>query len=156
MISTFQQLVTYWRDTADAHVAIKTFALGGYERIQSHERADMEYPLLWLELPSVQPHYDESNGSKCVFSSAFLVLQNTEVNDFEAQEIALHDTLEIVYDILGKIKNEWDLNDMTIDPSSIVIDSKGPIGGDYSVGWRVEFATADYRQFCYDQTKFGL
>lgn len=154
-MTTYEEYIDYFETTADDHIGISCFRVGGIEMMLGSQRADIEYPCLWLELPTVNFVYGEEGQSTIEFKGAFALIQGHE-EDNELEQQNLHSLLEIVKDIIGKIRNEWEGNMRQIDPHQLTVEPIVSALNDNCTGWRVEFTTATLWQSCYNPSQFGV
>lgn len=147
----FNEYIDYFRTIANTNVAIRDFALGGIEEILALERASLVYPCLWLEIPGLTPQWEAGRSNQLVWHGAFSIIVNAEVNDFDGKAAILHDTLNIVYGILGRIYRDWKTSKTTrLNPESIQIDALLSVATNNCHGWRVSFETACMIPICYN------
>lgn len=144
MINTYQDFIDYFRNLAKNHTDIKDFVVGGSERILNRQNSEIEYPILWLEIPDINPKGSES--LKLNFDSAFLVLKNAAIDDWDQEEADLHETLIIVVDILTRMVEDDDESIIEFDIDTANIEWKGKQTGDNDWGWRVPFRLRGYAE----------
>lgn len=104
MIKTLADISYYFETVADNSTDIQSFVVGDSEQILSEDRSSLEYPVLWLETPTVS--WQLNNNYKRSYDFAFVIFINANVDDWKKQQYILHATLEITAKILGKLKED--------------------------------------------------
>ncbi|HEX2899012.1 MAG TPA: hypothetical protein VHS96_04755 [Bacteroidia bacterium] len=155
-MDSFDSFVDYFQSIATDHLGINAFVVGGVTEILALERASLTYPCLWLEYPSLTPIFQAGRSNEMRYHSAFSILTNAEVNDFEEERVILQDNLQIMHDILGRIYRDWNASKtLRLDPTSIQIDVLNAQANNNAHGWRMEFASTCMIPICYDPLKWA-
>lgn len=153
MLSTLAEIQAYFRDIADVHPDINDFVVGDSEQILSVDRSSLNYPVLWLETPSV--NWSMVDNPRRTYDFNFVVLINSPTDTWEHQQYILNRTLTITEQILVKIRDD------SKEDNRIMMDntraSSSPIlgyGHDHDYGWRSRVSIDGYMQTCASTCKF--
>jgi hypothetical protein len=145
--------VTYWQGVEASHVSLRSISFGGVEEILGMERASMEYPAIWVEIPDIVPDWETGRTPDIKLRGAIAILYPSEVGDINGKINALHVSWQVVYDILGKVDKEWkERQPKRIDPASIVIEPLISVANNNNHGWRMEFTMHTKSLICYNNT----
>jgi hypothetical protein len=130
-------LSIYFKAIADALEI--SFVYGASERILNRQSSNLEYPVLWLEKPSMSR--ETGGGYRAKFQSAFVVLISCPVDDYEAEDAAQDLAWELTEKILNRMAIEADeappMFEFDVrDSSSDIVERWS---GDNDTGWRTEF-----------------
>jgi len=132
-MKTLADIQAYFRNLADISPDINEFIVGDSEQILSIDRSAIQYPVLWLETPSVTWSFSAVGQRQYQFF--FVVLINTTTDSWQHQQYILHRALEISGWLLEKLRA--DHHDGVL---KIAFDaSSDPIlayGHDNDFGWR--------------------
>ena len=136
--------IDYFRQLSQQHKKLAGFAHGPASRIFGLDRSSISYPALWLETPSFTPEDNGASNITCTGSSAIVILKDSD-NEYEQEDAAWAETLEILYSVLSRIKKDnrgFELSKKPIDPVS-------PLFVSNLVGWRYEFDIQEPIDLCY-------
>lgn len=149
MLKTLAEIETYFKRIADESTELRGFVVGDTEQILSEDRSRLSYPMLWLETPDVT--WELPNSGKRTYSLYFSILHNTRVDDWQHQQYVLHTCLEIVEDMLARIRDDHRLNLFKIvgQPQS---DPIVGMGNDFDHGWRTHIMLEVPMKNCADCT----
>lgn len=137
-----KELKEYIGSIATKHKDIKYFHCGTTKEIIGKSRSELEYPCLWLEIPTLGIKSNQVGFfAENVF--AIIVMCNTAESEDSVVDEVWDLTQEIMLEVLAKLKTDLEkrvinglsLEDMELEPiSSLTFDN------DY--GWRVELRVA--------------
>lgn len=135
----FKNLVANSATKLGTNNTIQDFVWGDSRRIIGKSRSDLDYPCLFLEVPSFQLSDNFAADLTGSARSAFSILINSEVGDWEAQNEIWNNTYKIGVLVLGQMYKDrkelgfyFNLNGVLIEPiQSFIVDN------DY--GYRFEF-----------------
>ena len=146
-IQDFAGFVSYFRTLAANTTYFKYFEQGGTEKIVSERllsdlRSKVDYPLFFLEWPFLHLSDYGASNTQTEFKAAFVVLENPEKDNWQAQDVAMNRTHLAVLQVLGQMRIDttglnkkffaFDLSQVNIDPlDNMLIDQ--------AYGWRCEF-----------------
>jgi hypothetical protein len=150
MITDYNSYIDYFRSLATSHTEINDFVYGGSERILNRERIDLDYPVLWLELPDIVPFSGESD-LRLRFVTGLMVLQATP-QDFEQEDDAMNKTYQIALGILQKLMTDAEAGLFDFDVRSAVLQPRPPFSGDNDHGWHIEFDLSISASDCLTET----
>jgi hypothetical protein len=155
MENTLPNFIEYFRELAGKHVDIKTFVHGAAGRIISGSRSGLEYPVLWLETPSLTLADKDGTAPFGTRLGAFVVLHNTNSGDYEDQDAKWASTEAIALDVLSRLRKEH--KERKISFSSLdggQLEAVATLTVDNEIGWRYEFSLGDYVPLKYDATRW--
>ena len=136
-IETFKQFRDYFDGYKNRH-GIKFFVFGDSTRILNAQNSIAEYPVLWLHTPDIKPFH--SGGRQNRFTSDFLVLKDSSVDEWDVQEQNFHDCLEIVWKILRQMERDSEAGLFDFDIDQVDIQPKMYATADNLNGWFVTFS----------------
>jgi len=153
-IKDYAGYVDYFRQIADKLVAIKSFVVGGSERILSRQNSELDYDCMWLEIPDASLREDGS--WKQDFSGAFLLLSNAPPDDWEQEDADLNRLLPIVHQIIGRMILDAEDGVFEFNPDDLMIEWKGRLTGDNDWGWRVDFRITTGACICIEDEHWSV
>ena len=136
-IETFKQFKDYFANLVGKY-GLKFFVFGDSSRIMNAQSSIAEYPVLWLHTPDIKPFH--SGGRQNRFTSDFLVLKDSSIDDWDQQEQNFDDCLEIVWAILRGMERDSDSGVFDFDIDHIDIQPKMYSTADNLKGWFVTFS----------------
>jgi hypothetical protein len=137
MIRTLADIHTYFRQLAESSTDIKYFIVGDSEQILSEDRSRLDYPLLWLETPSV--NWNIQNVGEREYVLFFTILVNTKPETWHHQQYILHRTLEITNRIISKLRSDHQDEVLKIG-LRMQSDPILGFGNDFDHGWRTRMS----------------
>jgi hypothetical protein len=156
-MTNLTDFIQYFRRMATQHNSIEGFVHGNWDRVLNEERAQLSYPLLWVETPNISVVSDiQAEESKVQFDGAFIILANT-ADETVANIDSLHnDLLELVYDIIRRMISDADNDEFDFISDNIQIEPIDTFSIDNDLGWRVPFRLI-YNSFsrCYEAAKWN-
>lgn len=116
-----------------------SFEYGNSERILNRQLSQMQYPLLWLEVPEIR--LIREGGLKRRFTTAFLFLSNADIDDYAGQDTALDDMYALTEQALQRLQADSDAHPtpFEFDMENAASEYKGKWSADDDWGWRTEF-----------------
>ena len=156
-VKDWDTFVAYFQEISTRHKDIKSFVFGSLEARLAFSRSQIEYPCLHLEIPDFFPQVD---GQYVKLTSAFVISQNAEKGDYQAENQALKICFEIAMDIISKMrKDSYDLNEndnpfLEFKTSESSAEAGFMLGVDNEHGYRVEFSLLLPNLICYNENKF--
>jgi hypothetical protein len=137
MINDYDSFIDYFKTLALSHNKVKSFFQGSMDRLSEAVRSDIEYYAFYISYPEIQANQDFSQQSE-TYSSAITLFGNFERDDHTAEQLVLQETLIIIRQLVGKIRN--DDYDGKIDFKIIsAYEVVSPTFSDNCTGWRFEF-----------------
>jgi hypothetical protein len=138
MIKSAADLKNYFQAMATALGC--SFEYGASERILNRQHSQLIYPVLWLEVPEIQPI--RSGGLKRRFYSAFTFLSNADWDDVAGQNARLDEMFLLTEQALQTMQASATDNyppqfDFDIESSRSEYKQKWSADDDW--GWRTEF-----------------
>lgn len=116
------------------------FAYGNSEKILNRQSSNLRYPVLWLEIPEIRLQRD--GGLKREFASAFLILSDAPVDDFDAQDTRLDETFLLTEQVLQMLQSGSEDEypaPYDFDMENSKSEHKPKWSADDDWGWRTEF-----------------
>lgn len=116
-----------------------SFVFGNSERILNRQQSDLQYPVLWLEIPEMRLI---RNGTlQREFHSAFLCLTDRPADDFEGQDAALDEMHTLTEQVLQRMQADSESHPIPFlfDMHNAMSEYKGKWSADDDWGWRTEF-----------------
>lgn len=138
MIASPTELKTYFASLA-ADLGC-SFEYGNSERILNRQLGELTYPLLWLEVPTMQ--LTREHGPLCrKFQSVFLCLNNREPDDYAGQDTALDDMHMLTERVLQRMQADSRTHPVpfVFDMAWATTEHKAKWSADDDWGWATEF-----------------
>lgn len=133
ILQDIPSFIDYFRQLSVKSKELRGFANGSAERIISLQD-ELEYPCLWLEMPTLVPDENEAEHITGTWTSAILVLQSTSDFTYAQEDQAWAATLKNLRSVLSRLKVEhrgFSLSKKPIEPIN-------PMFASQMIGWRVE------------------
>jgi len=133
---TYADHIDYFRQLGAAHRQIKSVIVGDYQDIIQKERADIQYPALWIESPDSQfvgdnDHFEEMK------SGSFVILQNGDPKDEEKRLYNLEQTYRIAREVALRMLKDFEYMRFEIKNRRLTMIAS--IYNDHDQGWRFSF-----------------
>lgn len=155
MPNTLPDFIQYFRDLAAAHVALKGFAHGPVSRIIGGARSENEYPLLWLETPTLALLDKDGTAPFGQRSAAVVILQSVSRDDFEAQDAGWAETEALALDVLSRLRKAHKAREISFGQfDGLQLEAVATLSLANEIGWRFEFSLGDYVPLTYDPTRW--
>jgi hypothetical protein len=137
MITDYDSFIAYFETLALSHNKVKSFFQGSIDRLSEAVRSDIEYYAFYISYPEIQANQDFSNQTE-TYTSSITIFGNFERDNHEAEQLVLQETLLIIRQLVGKIREDsfFDLIDFKIISAYEVVS---PTFSDNCTGWRFEF-----------------
>lgn len=150
MITSFNELVAYFRALAAEHPAINDFVFGPSERFLARESSRTVYPIVWLIPPDVVP---ESGGEAIRFRYEFTLFffANGPLDDWENEDANMAILEAACKDFVARMQydeRENRLFNFRLQSSSM--QPKMAYSGDNNHGWVLEGNLTTIGEYCYD------
>lgn len=153
----YQAYIDYFSNLADQNTELQDFVLGPDQRILSAERADLDFPVLWLEDPDIVVLEDTEMSLQ--FNTRLLILQNVGSHaTFTEQKTALNDTFLIGINLISRIRQDseeattadafffdFDFGSVRMTPAVSMLND-----GDW--GWVIELLITSPASHCVDDS----
>lgn len=154
MATSLPDLIQYFRDLADAHVELKGFAHGPASRIIAGSRSQ-DYPLLWLETPTLSLLDKDGTAPFGQRSTAFVVLLSVARDDYEAQDAGWAQTERIALDVLSRLRQAHKEREIVLSSlDNTQLEAVATLSVANEIGWRYEFSLGDYVSLSYDKSRW--
>lgn len=116
-----------------------SFVYGASERILNRQSSNLQYPVLWLEKPTLR-HF-RSGGYKTIFESAFIVLIGCQPDDYDQIDAAQDTAWKWTNKVLQRLTAGADAlpAEFEFDPGNTSSDVIEAWSADCDTGWRTEF-----------------
>lgn len=126
------------------------FVYGSTERILNRQSSNLNYPVLWLEKPSMRRQ--QSAGYRAIFESAFVVLVACRPDDYDEIDTAQDTAWELTEKVINRLAAEHDLLPPTFEfhAERCVSEVVEAWSADADTGWRTEFFITS--NFCNSDT----
>jgi hypothetical protein len=137
MLRTLADLNQYFRNLVEASTDLKSIVVGDSEEILSLDRDSLDYPVLWLETPTV--NWSLSQVAERTYTFFFVILINAKPENWKHQEYIMHRTLELTNRVLSQIRSDHLEDVLKMD----VRAQSDPIlgyGHDHDYGWRTRLS----------------
>lgn len=117
---------------------IKSFHYGDSRRIIEKTRSDIEYPALWLEVPSYALSDNEAGDFNQLATISFVILTNTEIDDYEKTDNILDTNFDIARRVLAQMWADRITMQFSFSLNNVLLESIATWLVDNDYGWRVE------------------
>ncbi len=155
MATSLTDFIQVFRDLAADHVALKGFAHGPVTRIIAGSRSENDYPLLWLETPTLGLLDKDGTAPFGQRSSAFVVLQTAPSDDYQAQDAAWAQTEAIALDVLSRLRKAHKEHELVLSSlDGTQLEAVATLSVATEIGWRYEFSLGDYVSLKYDKDRW--
>lgn len=116
-----------------------SFEFGNSERILNRQLSDLQYPVLWLEIPDIRMRREGTLYRE--FQGAFLCLSDAPTDDYAGQDSALDAMYALTEQVLQRMQADSETLPMPFlfDMASARSEYKGKWSADDDWGWRTEF-----------------
>jgi hypothetical protein len=132
--NSYAEIITYLSRLGELHPRIGTIVVGDSEQVLSVDRSKVQYPLLWIETPSVSWQFSEN--TKKQFDINIVVLSNAPTDAYQHQQYILHLTLDITEQIIAKLKHDHENNIIRLERFTATADPVLGYAHDHEFGWR--------------------
>lgn len=153
------ELKNYFQTIANQHNEIEHFIFAPTNHLLnllSDSRSNINYPALTVEHPVFGLQEHSSANFTLDPNFAIIVLVKSPKDDFDKQAEDLDLVLDIILQILAKIKKDSRDRVLKCSLSNTQIEAVQPLGPDYIIGYRVELEFKNQIEFCYDATKWTI
>lgn len=155
MATTLPDFIHYFRDLAGAHVALKGFAHGPVSRIIGGARSENEYPMLWLETPTLGLLDKDGTAPFGQRSAAVVILQSVPRDDYPAQDAGWAETEALALDVLSRLRKAHKAREISFGSfDGLQLEPVATLSVANEIGWRFEFSLGDYVPLTYDATRW--
>lgn len=155
MANTLPDFIQYFRDLTAQHKGLKGFAHGPVSRIIGGARSENEYPLLWLETPTLALLDKDGTAPYGQRSAAVVVLQSVPHNDFEAQDAGWAETEQLALDVLSRLRKADKARAISFGSfDGLQLEAVATLSQANEIGWRFEFSLGDFVPLTYDPTRW--
>ncbi len=154
MENTLTDFIAYFRQLAAQHVAIKTFVHGAAGRIIGGSRSGLEYPVLWLETPTLGLSDKDGTAPYGQRTSAFVVLHSSESGNYEDQDAKWASTEALALDVLSYLRRDKKARKIAFDLNG-QLEAVATLTVDNEIGWRYEFSLGDFVPLKFDATRWS-
>lgn len=156
MATPLPDFIDYFRQLAAAHVELKGFQHGPVSRIIGGARSENEYPLLWLETPTLGLLDKDGTAPFGQRSSAVVILQSVPKDDFAAQDAGWAQTEIIALDVLSRLRKADKAREISFGSfDGLQLEAVATLSLANEIGWRFEFSLGDYVCLKYDATRWN-
>jgi hypothetical protein len=155
MQNTLPNFIAYFRRLAGEHVALQAFVVGPTQRIIAGSRAELAYPLLWLELPSLALLDKDSTQPMGQRHAALVVLDSASVTDYADQDAKWASTEALALDVLSRMGKDYKAREfLSFSLDGVLLEAVATLTQAGEIGWRFEFSLGDYVPVKYDATRW--
>jgi hypothetical protein len=155
MATPLPDFIQYFRDLAEEHVELKGFAHGPVSRIIAGSRSENDYPMLWLETPTMGLLDKDGTMPFGLRSSAFVVLQSVPHDDYEKQDKGWADTERIALDVLSRLRKAHKEGEIVLSSlDGTQLEAVATLTVANEIGWRYEFSLGSYVALSYNQARW--
>jgi hypothetical protein len=155
MATSIPELIQYFRDLTDKHVELKGFAHGPVTRIIAGSRSENDYPLLWLETPTLGLSDKDGTMPFGQRSTAFVVLMKASRDDYDEQDSAWGQTEAIALDVLSYLRKAHKEREIVLSGlDGTQLEAVATLTVANEIGWRYEFSLGDYVALSYNKARW--
>jgi hypothetical protein len=155
MATPLPDFIQYFRDLTAAHVELKGFQHGPVSRIIGGARSDNEYPMLWLETPTLGLLDKDGTAPYGQRSSAVVILQSVSRDDLAEQDAGWAQTETIALDVLSRLRKAHKAREIDFGSfDGLQLEAVATLSQANEIGWRFEFSLGDYVCLPYDPTRW--
>jgi hypothetical protein len=155
MAISLPDFIQFFRQLAEEHVDLKGFAHGPVSRIISGSRSS-DYPLLWLETPTLGLLDKDGTAPFGQRSTAFVVLQSVPRDDYDAQDAGWAQTEAIALDVLSRLRKAHKEREIVLSSlDGTQLEAVATLTVANEIGWRYEFSLGDYVSLSYDKARWS-
>lgn len=155
MATPLPEFIQYFRDLAEQHVELKTFAHGPVSRIIAGSRSESDYPLLWLETPTLGLLDKDGTAPFGQRSTAFVVLLSVPRDDHAAQDAGWARAEAIALDVLSRLRKAHKAGEIVLSSlDNTQLEAVATLSVANEIGWRYEFSLGDYVSLSYDKARW--
>ena len=155
MDNTLTAFIDYFRRLTAAHGELKTFVHGAAGRIIGGSRSGLEYPVLWLETPTLELSDKDGTAPYGQRRAAFVVLHDTAAGDYDDQDARWASTEAIALDVLSYLWRDKKARKIRFELEGRPLEAVATLTVDNEIGWRYEFALGDYVPLRYEATRWA-
>jgi len=156
MATPLPDFIDYFRQLVAAHVELKGFAHGPVSRIIGGARSENEYPMLWLETPTLGLLDKDGTAPYGQRSSAVVILQSVSRDDFAEQDAGWAQTETIALDVLSRLRKAHKAREIAFGSfDGLQLEPVATLSLANEIGWRFEFSLGDYVCLPYDATRWN-
>jgi hypothetical protein len=154
MENTLSTFIAYFRQLTKEHVEIKSFVHGAAGRIISGSRSELEYPLLWLETPTLGLTDKDGTSPYGQRTSAFVILHNTDSRDYDDQDAKWASTEALALDVLSYLRRDKKARKINFDFNG-QLEAVATMTVANEIGWRYEFSVGDFVPLPFNATRWS-
>jgi hypothetical protein len=155
MATSLPDFIQFFRQLAEEHMDLKGFAHGPVSRIISGSRSS-DYPLLWLETPTLGLLDKDGTAPFGQRSTAFVVLQSVPRDDYDAQDAGWAQTEAIALDVLSRLRKAHKEREIVLSSlDGTQLEAVATLTVANEIGWRYEFSLGDYVSLKYDESRWS-
>lgn len=114
-----------------------SFVYGSSERILNRQSSNLNYPVLWLEKPTIRRL--RSGGYKRIFTGGFVVLIACQPDDYDAINQAQDDSDYLTEKVLNRLEWAAEQGLLEFDRADCESDPMEGWSADADTGWRTEY-----------------
>lgn len=133
MIRDYATYIEYFRQLSELHPDIKSFIAGPSERLTSLERNTVDWPLMHITEPGIQPSDDRTT-----FTGMFLVVHFAEKDDWSKISRMMNRMQHIALELQAKLMED-EINGLFDLQFTSPLDPISGITHAHDVGWMLEF-----------------
>ncbi len=154
MQNTLPDFIAYFRGLATAHVALQDFVLGPTSRIIAGSRAELKYPLLWLELPSLALQDKDSTAPQGKRHAALVVLDSAS-SSYADQDAKWASTEALALDVLSRMRHDYKQRKfLGFELDGTLLEAVATLTQAGEIGWRFEFSLTDFVPLKYEAARW--
>jgi hypothetical protein len=156
MATSLPDFIQFFRQLAEEHVDLKGFAHGPVSRIISGSRSENDYPMLWLETPTLGLLDKDGTAPFGQRSTAFVVLQSVPRDNYDAQDAGWAQTEAIALDVLSRLRKAHKEREIVLSSlDGTQLEAVATLTVANEIGWRYEFSMGDYVSLTYDKARWS-
>lgn len=147
MTNSIESYIDFSKNFADNHSEICDFVYGKSRKILSKQRSEIEYPVLWLDIPDVDVDLNDEDCT--IFRGSFIALTNVS-NDDDCHEQEQEElTFKIMLQLVTRIINMHKTGQIQLLNKNLTLEPCSSWSTDDDTGWRVDFAIKG-EPLCFD------
>lgn len=151
----FKETLEYFRNIVEDHKEIEGFCHGGIAKLRADVLSKQNYPLLWLETPSIDLRYTGSAMLGASTAAFVIILPSNDKNEDEAEvEEKWERCAGYCLDVISRLRQDANSGQHNVRLDIMDMDPIEPLLVDNCLGWRVEFKLQSPVNICYQAEKW--
>lgn len=151
--NTLAGFIAYFRKLTNENTHLQSFVRGSQARIVKGGRSGLKYPLLWLEMPSMQLTDKDGTDPSGKREAAIVILHNAPAGN-DAEEDRLWELTEgIALQVVARMRKDRKKKLFAFD-GNVLLEAVNTLTVANEIGWRFEFELTKQAGLCYDASQW--